>query len=425
MVIFMKTERKITNSIDYLKRAKKVIPCATQTLSKGPVQYAQGAPAYLKCGRGSHVWDVDGNEYIDYVSALGPVILGYSYPRINNAIMKQLQIGISFSLMHPLEVELAENLTKIIPCAEMVRFAKNGADVTTAAVKISRGFTGRDKIAQSGYHGWLDWARCNDLNNKGIPKIMKDLTLEFKYNKIESLEKIFAENPKQIAAVIMEPIILEQPHKHFLREVEKLTHENGALLIFDEVVTGFRMALGGAQEYYAVIPDLACYGKAMANGMPLSALVGRREYMEMLNDVFFSVGFGGETLSLAASVETISELKEKNAIEYIWKQGNKLKDGYNKLVADAGIDNYTKCVGWGPRSIINFNDLGGSEWFELKRLFQREVIDRGILYLYHMITLSHSDEDIQKTLEVYAEVVEVLKKRLDEGAVSSKFHVAL
>lgn len=412
------TDKKISKSIGYLKRAEKVIPCSTQTLSKGPTQYVQGvSPIYLERGIGSHVWDVDGNEYIDYVNALGPVILGYAYPRINDAITKQLKSGISFSLMHPLEVEVAELLTKVIPCAEMVRFSKNGVDVNTAAIKISRSSTGREKIAQSGYHGWLDWTHCNSAADKGIPKVMKDLTLDFNYNQIESLKQIFDENKNEIAAVIIEPIGLEEPKNDYLKKVEKLTHENGALLIFDEVITGFRMALGGAQEYYGVIPDLACFGKAMANGMPLAALVGKKEYMRELDDVFFSLTFGGETLSLAASLETIQEIKEKNVIKHIWRQGNKIKDGYNKLANDFGIGNFTMCIGWGPRTIIQFIDENGKDWLELKSLFQQEVIKRGILWIYHMISYSHSDEDVQKTLKAYVEVMSILKKAINEKNV--------
>jgi glutamate-1-semialdehyde aminotransferase len=408
--------KRLKKSFEYLDRAKRVIPCATQTLSKGPSQYVQGiSPVYLQRGRGSHVWDVDGNEYIDYVMALGPVLLGYSYPRINNAIDQQMQMGISFSLMHPLEVELAELLTKVIPCAEMVRFSKNGADVNAAAVKICRAYTGREKIAQSGYHGWLDWTHCTSAKDKGIPKVMKELVSEFNFNDIKSLEKIFDENKNQIAAVIMEPIGVEAPKNGFLREVQKLTHENGALLVFDEVVTGFRMALGGAQQYYGVIPDLACFGKAMANGMPLAALVGKEEYMQELNNVFFSLTFGGESLSLAASKETILEIKEKNVIDHIWRQGNKLKDGYNKIVADYCLDSYTKCIGWGPRSIIQFTDEHGREWLELKSLFQQELISRGILWIYHMLSFSHSDEDIQKTLDSYTQIMPLLKKAISEG----------
>jgi glutamate-1-semialdehyde-2,1-aminomutase len=412
------TERKLVKSNEYLRRAEKIIPCITQTLSKGPTQYVQGvAPIYLERGKGCHVWDVDGNEYIDYVMALGPVILGYAYPRINEAITKQLKKGVSFSMMHPLEVELAELLTEIIPCAEMVRFSKNGADATTAAVRVSRAYTGREKIAQCGYHGWLDWSVCTTTRNKGVPKQTKNLTLTFKYNQIETLEKVFAENKNEIAAVITEPIGIEEPKNDFLKRVEELTHENEALLIFDEIVTGFRMALGGAQQYFGVIPDLACFGKAMANGMPLSALVGKKEVMKELEDVFFSLTFGGEALSLAASLETINEIRERNVIKHIWEQGNKLKESYNKLAKEFGISGYTKCVGWGPRTVIQFVDENGKDWLELKSLFQQEIIKRGILWMYHLLSYSHSNEDIKETLEAYVDALTILKKAIGEGNV--------
>lgn len=296
----------------------------------------------------------------------------------------------------------------------MVRFSKNGADVTMAAIRVSRACTGREKIAQCGYHGWLDWTICTTTRDKGVPKQMKSLTLPFKYNNIATLEKIFDENKNEIAAVIMEPIGIEEPNEDFLKKVEELTHDNGALLIFDEIVTGFRMALGGAQEYFGVTPDLACFGKAMANGMPLSALVGKREVMKEFESVFFSLTFGGETLSLAASLATINEIKEKNVIQRIWKQGNKLKEGYNELAKKFGISSYTKCLGWGPRTVIQFLNEKGNEWLDLKSLFQQEVIKRDILWIYHLLSYSHSNEDIKRTLEAYAEVLAILKKAIDE-----------
>ena len=411
-------DRELTKSNEYLSRAKKLIPCVTQTLSKGPTQYVQGvAPIYLERGNGCHVWDVDGNEYIDYVMALGPVIRGYAYPRINEAITKQLRKGISLSLMHPLEVEVAEVLTQIIPCAEMVRFSKNGADVTAAAVRLSRAYTRREKIAKCGYHGWLDWSVCNTTRNKGVPEQTKNLTLPFKYNQIETLEKIFSENKNEIAAVIMEPIGIEEPTDNFLKRVKDLVHENEALLVFDEIVTGFRISLGGAQEFFGVIPDLACFGKAMANGMPISALVGKKEVMKDLEDIFFSLTFGGETLSLAASLETIKEIREKNVIKHIWDQGNKLKDGYNKLAREFGISSYTKCEGWGPRTVIKFVDEKGKESQEMKSLFQQELLKRGILWIYNLLSYSHSNEDIEKTLEAYVDALTILKKAIDDGNV--------
>ena len=412
-------KRSLSKSNDYWARAEKIIPAGTQTFSKGPTQYVQGvAPIYLERGSGSHVFDVDGNEYIDYALALGSVTLGYAYPAVNMAIEKQLRNGINFSLMHPLEVELSETLIKIIPCAEMARFGKNGSDATSGAVRVARAYTGKEKIACCGYHGWQDWYIGTTTRDEGVPKSTKELTIPFDYNKIESLEKIFAENEGEIAAVIMEPIIMEEPRNDFVQKVKELTHSNGALLIFDETVTGFRLALGGAQEYLGIIPDLATFGKGMSNGMPISTIVGKREIMKKFEDVFFSFTFGGETLSLAAAIATIKEMQDKNAIEHFKIQGKKLMDGYNKLSRENMLKDYTQCIGLPAHSAIYFKDATGNESLELKSLFQQEVIKRGILTIgVHNISLSHSNEDIEKTLEAYEDSLKIMSKAVVGGNI--------
>lgn len=410
-------KKKFKKSFEYWSRAEKLIPSGTQTLSKGPDQFVKGAyPIYLKNGDGSHVWDVDGNEYIDYPLALGPVILGYNYPRVNEAIIKQLKDGITFSLMHPLEVELSELLTEIIPCAEMVRFGKNGADATSAAVRVAKAYNGRGKIAYCGYHGWQDWYIVTTSRNKGVLPIWKNYIHSFEYNKIETLERVFEENKNEIAAVIMEPVGVEEPKDRFLEKVKKIAHENGALLIFDEIVTGFRLALGGAQEYFGVTPDLACFGKAMANGMPISAVLGKKEVMKLFDEVFFSITFGGEALSLAAALATINEIKEKNVIEHIWKQGRKLKDGYNKSAEEIGVN--TGCVGFPPHTIFRFRDSKEKDSLEIKSLFLQETVKRGILFSgTQNISYSHSDEDIEKTLLACEESLNLLKNAVDKNNV--------
>ena len=412
-------ERKLTKSNEYWAQAEKIIPAGTQTFSKGPTQFVQGvAPIFLQSGKGSHVFDVDGNEYIDYLMALGPISLGYSYPRVNEAIIRQLEKGTTFSLMHPLEVELSELLIEVIPCAEMVRFGKNGSDVTSAAVRLARAYTGREKIACCGYHGWQDWYIGTTTRDKGVPHSTKELTIPFEYNSIKSLEKIFTENKGKIAAVIMEPIIIAEPEGSFLQDVKELTHKNGAVLIFDEVGIGFRLALGGAQEYFGVTPDLSTCGKAMANGMPVSAIVGKREIMKELDEVFFSFTFGGEALSLAAAIATISELKEKNVIEHYWKQGRKLKDGYNRLAQSFSLSDYTQCIGLPPRSAFYFRDAKGGDSLEMKSLFQQEVIKRGILSIgVHVMCFSHSDEDVERTLEAYEDAMSILRQAIDEDNI--------
>ncbi|MFB0500159.1 MAG: aminotransferase class III-fold pyridoxal phosphate-dependent enzyme [Candidatus Hadarchaeaceae archaeon] len=411
-----RSKKRFAKSFEYWSKAEKLIPAGTQTLSKGPDQFVKGAyPVYLKSGKGSHVFDVDGNEYIDYPLALGSVILGYRYPRVNEAIVKQLKEGIVFSLMHPLEVEVSELLTEVIPCAEMVRFGKNGADATSAAVRVARAYTGREKIAYCGYHGWQDWYIVTTSRDKGVPNALRNYICPFEFNKIETLDKVFEENKGEVAAIIMEPMGVEEPRNGFLGKVKELAHENDALLIFDEIVTGFRLAMGGAQEYFKVTPDLACFGKGMANGMPLSAVVGRKEVMKLFDEVFFSVTFGGEALSLAAALATIREIKEKNVIKHIWEKGSKLQKGYNKLAEEIGVN--TRSIGFPPRMIFTFKDQG-SDSLEMKSLFFQEAVKRGVLFgNVTFISYSHTDDDIQKSLEVCGDVLKILKKAVDENKV--------
>ena len=396
----------IINSDKLYQKALDLIPSTTQTLAKGPQQNVKGvAPKYLQKGKGSHVWDVDGNEYIDFNMAIGPLSLGYAYPKVDDAIKNQLKDGITFSLMHPLEVEVAELINKVVPNAESVRFSKTGADVTSAAIRVARAYTGREKILCCGYHGWHDWYISVTDKNSGIPDSIKDLTFTVNYNDIESVKDSI---DSDIAAIILEPFVFEAPKNNFLHELRKLCSENGILLIFDEMWTGFRIALGGAQHYFGVDADLATFSKAVANGMPLSILTGKKDVMKVLDeDVFFYTTFGGEALSLAAAKATIEELRDKNVPEYLAMQGKKLKDGYNQLVKELGLD-YTKCIGYECRSLISFDAKAGNP-LELKSFVQQEMIRRGILWGgIHNMCYSHSDDDIDYTLKAYKEVLEVL-----------------
>lgn len=404
------------------KRAESLIPSGTQTLSKGPTQYVQGiAPKYLQRGNGSHVWDVDGNEYIDYPMGLGAIILGHAYPTVNQAIQRQLDAGISYSLMHPLEVELAETLTNIIPWAEMVRFAKNGSDATTGAVRAARAITNREMVFHSGYHGWHDWYVTSTTRNRGVPKSAFNLQEGFIYNDLDSLTSLFEKHSGQVAAVIMEPYGIVDPKPGFLEGVAKITHDNGALLIFDEVATGFRFNLGGVDQRFGVYPDLACFGKAMGNGMPISAIVGRRETMAVFDQVFYSFTAGGECLSLASAIATINEMQVKDVFGHIWEMGNRLQTGYNKMVWDLKLEKHTSSVGLSPRSALLFLDEFGNNSLILKSLFQQEVLKRGVLFgAAHCISFSHTEDDIDMTLAAYYDALTILKAALDEDDIESK-----
>ena len=266
-VEFNKDYPIIKRSDEYYKVALNLIPCTTQTLAKGPQQNVKGvAPKYLQRGKGSHVWDVDGNEYIDYQMAIGPLSLGYAYDKVDNAIKEQLKDGITFSLMHPLEVEVAELIHKVVPNAESIRYSKTGADVTSAAVRLARAYTQRDKVLCCGYHGWHDWYIAVTDRNKGIPQSIQDMTYTFNYNDIQSVIDSIDE---ETACVILEPYVFDEPKDNFLQKLRDVCTKNGTLLIFDEMWSGFRIAIGGAQEYFGVNADLACFSKAVANLTPL------------------------------------------------------------------------------------------------------------------------------------------------------------
>lgn len=409
-------ERDLSKSEAWWQRAIRVIPRGTQTLSKGPDQFVDGvSPKYLDRGLGCHVWDVDGNEYIDYPMALGPILLGYNYPPVIEAVIRELKRGNTFTLLNPREVELAELLCEVVPCAEMVRFGKNGADATMAAIRVARAYTGRDHIAYCGYHGCHDWYAITTSLNKGIPAFNGELMHAFLYNDPASLEAVFEAHPGKIGAVIMEVPAQEQ-QDNFLQRVIDIAHKNGALYILDEICTGFRYALGGAQEYYGIVPDLAAVGKGMGNGLPISAVVGKREFMKELSDIFFSMTFSGETTGLAASIAVINELRTHDVHGHIWRQGAKLRQGLKTMIEELGVN--LEVTGNPPRSGLVFRDGTGNESLLVKSLFLQETVKRGVLFggpVY--ISFSHTDEDIERTLDVSYEALKIVKRAVDENAV--------
>lgn len=404
----------IAKSTEILNKAKQIMHPVSQTLAKGPGQHTRGvAPVYLDRGKGSHVWDVDGNEYIDYTMGVGPLSLGYCYEAVDNAIKAQLEKGITFSLMSPLEYEAAALVASVVPNTESVRISKTGCDATSMAVRLSRAHTGRKKVVCCGYHGWHDWYIGTTTRNAGIPEEVQALTKTFSYNNIDSLKAVL---DSDVACVILEPYIFEAPKEGFLEEVARLTKENGSLLVFDEMWSGFRVALGGAQEYFGIKADLACFSKAVANGMPISFLTGRKDVIERgEHDVFIFTTFGGEALSLAATIATIKELKEKNVPAYLAKQGAKLKAGYNALVAKYGMEEITNAGGFDCRGAINFLP-GAGDGLVMKTLMQQEMIKRGILWGgSHNMSFSHTDADIDYTLQAYDDVLPIIKKAVADG----------
>ncbi len=408
-----------TKSNELLTRAKKVTPLGAQTYSKSYRYFCEGnSPSFLEKGEGCKVWDVDGNEFIDFICALGPVTIGYNNPQINEAIIKQLNKGISFPQSTELEVELAEKLTEIIPCAEMVRFVKNGSDATTAAIRLARAYTGKDIIALCGYHGMHDWSIGTTVNNRGIPRNVCELSKTFDYNNINSLKKLFDENNK-IAAVILEPIQGNGPKEGFLQEVRELTNKNDTILIFDEVVSGFRYALGGASELYNVVPDMAAFGKGMANGMPISAVAGRRDIMKLIEQgVFVSTTFGGEALSLAASLETIKILEKEDTYKHIWRIGNLMLEGLTDIIQKKSLSDVLFTSGLAPHCGIMFEGKGNLDYLDVNSIFQQTMIEEGILTVgINNINLSHSELEIKKYLSTVNMAIINILKALERGTV--------
>jgi glutamate-1-semialdehyde 2,1-aminomutase len=420
----MRWNPRYQKSQELLKRSLKRIPIASQTFSKSHILLpTHSAPLFLSHGKGSRAWDVDGHEYIDLINGLLPVVLGYCDPDVDAAVMNQMKKGVSFSLATTLEIELAEVLSEIIPCAEMVRYGKNGSDVTTAAIRIARAHTGRERVATGGYHGWHDWYIGATTRNKGVPKAVCELTHRFEYNKLTSLEGILDAHPGEFAAVIMEPMNTEEPSPGFLAGVRDLAHKHGALFILDEIITGFRYHLGGAQTYFGVTPDLATFGKSMGNGFPISVIAGKAEFMKEMEEIFYSFTFGGEALSLAAALATVSKMKKEPVIEKLWKTGKKLSDGTEAEIKRHGLEDVVKLKGMPPWKVFEFKDREPFTAAEIKSLFFQEVLERGILmWGNHNVSYAFTDEDLDTILSAYAQVTDLVAEALVKGDLRDRLY---
>tara|TARA_Y100000591_G_C21841441_1_gene705888 strand:+ start:23 stop:1399 length:1377 start_codon:yes stop_codon:yes gene_type:complete len=420
---------KTSNSKILLKEAKKLIPTGGQTFSKGTYSFSENfSPSHAFKGKGNKIIDVDKNQYLDYVMGAQPLILGYSDKDVNRAVKKQLDLGSTFSLANKLEIDVAKLLKKHIPSAEQARFGKNGADATTAAVKIARAFTKKDHIAFCGYHGWHDWFIASTDKNLGIPKFNEKLAHPFNYNDIESLNKIFEKYKNKIACVIMEPITVSNPKcmkkknkcypcknkckKNFLAEVQKICKKNKALLIFDEVVTGFRYSIGGVQKLYNIKPDLSCFAKAISNGVPLSAVVGKKKYMKLFENVFFSFTYGGECLGLAAAKACIEKIYKKNVLKKIYNNGLILKKKLNRSILRYGLDDIFRCDGHPSRTVFTIKkDKNLYSPLLTKTFIQQELLKSKILWTgYHCITYTYSIKDINKTIKAYENIFKQINR---------------
>ncbi len=408
----------LSRSLEEFERAKTVIPGGTLGIRR-PYNFVEGEfPIFFEHGKGGRVWDIDGNEYIDYLCAYGPIILGYREEEVDNAVIEQIQEkGFCFSLTQTHQNELAEKLNELIPCAEMSVFVKTGSDATTCAIRLARAYTGKTKVMRCGYHGWHDW--CVEVKG-GIPQKLYEDVFEFKYNKIDSLKTLLEQHRNDTAAVIITPIghptakKMEEPGKGFLEELKTLTHQYEAVLIFDEIRTGFRVSMGGAQQYYDVTPDLATFGKGMANGYPISAVTGKKEIMKKgEHDVFISSTFFPNSLEYIAALKTIEILERDNVLDNVWEKGTYLFNGLRKTI-DKYNDVGAELTGIPPMMFITFAPDAEKTYKTKRTDFYTQLIRRKVfLQPFHhgYVCYRHTQEDLDYTINTVDEALAYLQKK--------------
>lgn len=400
---------------DLRTKAHTLIPGGAHTYSKGDDQFPSNAPGFITRGKGAYVWDTDGNKFLDWGMGLRSVCIGHAHPEILNAVSKQLELGVNFTRPSPLEAQLAERIIDLIPSAEMVKFGKNGSDATSAAVRLARAATGKKVILRcldQPFFSVDDWFIGDTVMNAGIPDQLKTITQNFRYNDIVSLEQSLIENDGDVAAIILEPASTMEPDPDFLHDVRVLATKHNVVLIFDEIISGFRWDLKGAQNYYNVTPDLTTIGKAMANGFSLSALCGKRELME-LGGIFgdhervflMSSTNGAETHSLAASMKTIEILENTKVIHENWDKGLTLMNEFNRLASNHGVNQFCKAKGIAISPFLEFIDEQQKPDFWLRTYFLQEMLKENILIPYISIAASHTSSEIKKTITAFDTVL--------------------
>jgi glutamate-1-semialdehyde aminotransferase len=409
-----------------IKRAQEIIPGGCHTYSKGPDQSPFLGPKVISHGKGSRVWDVDGNEYIDWAMGLTSVSLGHAFEPVLSAVRQELEKGVNFQCPSPIETELAELFLEAVPSADMVKFAKNGSTVTTAAVKLARAYTGKKYVAFCSDHGFFsfdDWYIGSKPNNSGVPAEYTSLTLSFKYNDIKSLETLFEQYPNQIACVMLEPMEFDFPVDNFLHKVKDLCKKNGAVFVLDEMITGFKLGFPGAHTMLGIEADLTTWGKGVANGFSTCLLAGKREIMELggvnhnKERVFLiSTTHGAETHALAAAIASIKYTRDFNTIQSDIEKGTKIEKSLRALIAEHKLENYIEIKGHPCWLLTIFKDASMKPNDGFKTLFFQELIKYGILYRGTFnISPSHSEEDIQQTVDAFSMAMKVYKKALESG----------
>jgi glutamate-1-semialdehyde 2,1-aminomutase len=406
-------------------RAHKLIPGGAHTYAKGDDQFPENAPGFIVRGKGCHAWDTDGKEFIEYGMGLRAVTLGHAFEPVVRAAHKQMLLGANFTRPATIEVDLADEFLQLIDGAEMVKFSKNGSDVTTAAIKLARAYTGRIMIAVCGDQPFFstdDWFIGGTAMNAGIPSQVSALTVKFRYNDLESLRDLFAEHPGQIACVILEAEAVEPPAPGYLEQLKALCEHHGAVLIFDEMITGFRWHLGGAQEFHGVVPHLSTFGKALGNGFAISALAGKREIMRLGGldhdqpRVFLlSTTHGAETHAMAAASEIIRIYREQDVIGHLWSRGQRLRNLVNQSIAENRLERFFELIGRPCNLVFVTRNRDGERSQEFRTLFMQELICRGIIAPSFVVSFSHTEDDIARTAEAVYEAHAIYRKALDNG----------
>ena len=417
--------KDFSKSREFRPKAHKLIPGGAHTYAKGDDQFPERAPGFIVRGKGCHSWDLDGNEFIEYGMGLRAVALGHAFEPVVEAAYRQMKLGINFSRPSTLEVDLAESFLQLIDGADMVKFAKNGSDVTTAAVKLARAYTGRDLIAICGDQPFFstdDWFVGSMKMNAGIPQAILDMTLKFRYNDIESLRDLVNKHPGQIACVLMEAETTIPPDPGYLEVAKELCEKNGIVLVFDEMITGFRWHLGGAQKFHGVVPHLSTFGKAMGNGFAIAALTGKHELMRLGGidhdqpRVFLlSTTHGAENHALAAALATINIYREHDVIGTLWRQGERLRELVNRSIVENRLAGFFELLGRPCNLVFATYDENHKASQAFRTLFMEELIERGVIAPSLVVSHSHTDADIDQTAEAIFEAHRVYRQALDEG----------
>lgn len=424
--------QRVPRSLELFEKAQRLIPGGTQLISRRPSRFAAGvSPIYASRARGARFWDVDGHEYIDWASGIGAVILGYADPVVDEAVREQLSRGTVYSVNHELELELAEELINLVPCAEMVRFAKTGGEACAIAVRIARGTTGRDKILFCGYHGWHDWylaanlAADASLNEHlfsgiepiGVPRALQGTARPFPYGDLNALGELLDAERGQVAAVIMEPLRSAEPPDGYLAGVASLCREYGALLIFDEVSTGFRQTPAGVQPYVQVTPDMAVFAKSLSNGYPMAAVVGRRDAMQPAARMFISSTYWSDTIGLRAALTTLREIRARNLPAHFQWLGGQLKERISAAASEAGLA--ATCQGLAVHPQVHFAAEDPAVRTLLATLYIQEMAKRGCHgYASFYLNGSQGAVEIEQTAAAARETFGLLAEGLQRGTLA-------